>query len=166
MIVAPSGVPADHPDHYQNMAVTLCKENADYFDVDQYDNPNNPEAYYRTLGPEVGGPCNTLSGCTHWSALCCCSCVFASCALCLHICFCERRCILCSGVVFHPWRPSCFRCTEASVHCVLQCLLYPLSAEYPWYCCQMTVTLHSGSSLHSGKETKRFPHVVVPSVSS
>ena len=35
------------------MAVTLCKENADYFDVDQYDNPNNPEAYYRTLGPEV-----------------------------------------------------------------------------------------------------------------
>ena len=56
MIIAPSGVPADHPDHYQNMAVTLCKENADYFDVDQYDNPNNPEAYYRTLGPEVGGP--------------------------------------------------------------------------------------------------------------
>ena len=56
MIIAPSGVPADHPDHYQNMAVTLCKENADYFDVDQYDNPNNPEAYYRTLGPEVGCP--------------------------------------------------------------------------------------------------------------
>lgn len=54
VIVAPSGVPADHPDHYQNMAVTLCKENADYFDVDQYDNPNNPEAYYRSLGPEVG----------------------------------------------------------------------------------------------------------------
>lgn len=53
MIIAPSGVPADHPDHYQNMAVTLCKENSDYFDVDQYDNPNNPEAYYRTLGPEV-----------------------------------------------------------------------------------------------------------------
>ena len=56
LIIAPSGVPADHPDHYQNMAVTLCKENADYFDVDQYDNPNNPEAYYRTLGPEVGRP--------------------------------------------------------------------------------------------------------------
>lgn len=53
VIIAPSGVPADHPDHYQNMAVTLCKENADYFDVDQYDNPNNPEAYYRTLGPEI-----------------------------------------------------------------------------------------------------------------
>lgn len=53
VIVAPSGVPADHPDHYQNMAVTLCKQHADYFDVDQYDNPNNPEAYYRSLGPEV-----------------------------------------------------------------------------------------------------------------
>lgn len=53
VIIAPSGVPADHPDHYQNMAVTLCKQHADYFDVDQYDNPNNPEAYYRSLGPEV-----------------------------------------------------------------------------------------------------------------
>ena len=53
VIVAPSGVPADHPDHYQNMAVTLCKQNEGYFDVDQYDNPNNPEAYYRSLGPEV-----------------------------------------------------------------------------------------------------------------
>lgn len=60
VIVAPSGVPADHPDHYQNMAVTLCKENADYFDVDQYDNPNNPEAYYRTLGPEVSLLCFVL----------------------------------------------------------------------------------------------------------
>lgn len=62
VIVAPSGVPADHPDHYQNLAVTLCKENADYFDVDQYDNPNNPEAYYRTLGPEVSfvGTLNNL----------------------------------------------------------------------------------------------------------
>lgn len=55
VIIGPSGVPADHPDHYQNMAVTLCKDNAGYFDVDQYDNPNNPEAYYRTLGPEVRG---------------------------------------------------------------------------------------------------------------
>ena len=53
VIVAPSGVAADHPDHYQNLAVTLCKQHADYFDVDQYDNPNNPEAYYRSLGPEV-----------------------------------------------------------------------------------------------------------------
>lgn len=53
VILGPSGVPADHPEHYQNIAVRLCKENADYFDVDQYDNPNNPEAYYRTLGPEI-----------------------------------------------------------------------------------------------------------------
>lgn len=60
VIIAPSGVPADHPDHYQNMAVTLCKEHADYFDVDQYDNPNNPEAYYRSLGPEVCPICPFL----------------------------------------------------------------------------------------------------------
>ena len=60
VIIGPSGVPADHPDHYQNMAVTLCKDNAGYFDVDQYDNPNNPEAYYRTLGPEVNGSVDEL----------------------------------------------------------------------------------------------------------
>lgn len=53
VLVGPSGKPADHPLHYQNMAVTLCKENPDYFDVDQYDNPRNPEAYYLTLGPEI-----------------------------------------------------------------------------------------------------------------
>ena len=77
MIIAPSGVPADHPDHYQNMAVTLCKENADYFDVDQYDNPNNPEAYYRTLGPEVSHcllpslwPCITASSAFDSAAMC------------------------------------------------------------------------------------------------
>jgi len=53
VLVGPGGMPADHPLHYQNMAVTLCKENPDYFDVDQYDNPRNPEAYYLTLGPEI-----------------------------------------------------------------------------------------------------------------
>ncbi|KAL3149143.1 hypothetical protein ABBQ32_001978 [Trebouxia sp. C0010 RCD-2024] len=66
VIVAPSGVAADHPDHYQNLAVTLCKQHADYFDVDQYDNPNNPEAYYRSLGPEVW--MQTKSRVTHFVA--------------------------------------------------------------------------------------------------
>lgn len=65
VIVAPSGVAADHPDHYQNLAVTLCKQHADYFDVDQYDNPNNPEAYYRSLGPEVC-LCTSCSLALHW----------------------------------------------------------------------------------------------------
>ena len=53
VLVGPCGVSADDPMHYQNMARTLCAENPDYFDVDQYDNPNNPEAYYLSLGPEI-----------------------------------------------------------------------------------------------------------------
>eukprot|EP01025_Chloroclados_australasicus_P045316 TRINITY_DN4954_c0_g1_i2.p2 TRINITY_DN4954_c0_g1~~TRINITY_DN4954_c0_g1_i2.p2 ORF type:complete len:274 (-),score=23.76 TRINITY_DN4954_c0_g1_i2:852-1673(-) len=46
-------VPADHPEHYQNKAHTICAENKGFFDVNQYDNPNNPKAYYHTLGPEI-----------------------------------------------------------------------------------------------------------------
>lgn len=53
VLVGPSGVSADDPMHYQNLAKTLCSENPDYFDVDQYDNPRNPEAYYLSLGPEI-----------------------------------------------------------------------------------------------------------------
>ena len=32
---------------------TLCERNKGYFPVDQYENPDNPDAYYRTLGPEI-----------------------------------------------------------------------------------------------------------------
>jgi len=52
-IVAPSGVPADHPDHYQNVELQLCKDNPSWFGVNQYDNLLNPDAYFRTLGPEI-----------------------------------------------------------------------------------------------------------------
>jgi cysteine synthase len=52
VIVGPSGKPADHPEHYQNLAVAEAAR-LDGYDVDQYDNPANPEAYYRTLGPEI-----------------------------------------------------------------------------------------------------------------
>mmetsp|Transcript_30908 Transcript_30908/g.89791 ORF Transcript_30908/g.89791 Transcript_30908/m.89791 type:complete len:384 (-) Transcript_30908:409-1560(-) len=53
LIVGPSGVPADHPDHYQNIELRLCEENANYFGVNQYDNLLNPEAYTLSLGPEI-----------------------------------------------------------------------------------------------------------------
>jgi cystathionine beta-synthase len=36
-----------------NMARTLVRENEGWFDVDQYDNLDNPEGHYRTLGPEI-----------------------------------------------------------------------------------------------------------------
>lgn len=53
VIVGPSGVPSDSPEHYMNMAVNMCKENPNYYDIDQYDNPMNPLAYYNSLGPEI-----------------------------------------------------------------------------------------------------------------
>ena len=53
LIVARDGLPADHPEHYVNLEATLCERNPKYFPVDQYENPNNPDAYYRTLGPEI-----------------------------------------------------------------------------------------------------------------
>eukprot|EP01059_Diplonema_ambulator_P006829 TRINITY_DN1641_c3_g1_i1.p1 TRINITY_DN1641_c3_g1~~TRINITY_DN1641_c3_g1_i1.p1 ORF type:complete len:426 (+),score=128.02 TRINITY_DN1641_c3_g1_i1:74-1279(+) len=52
IVVGPTGVPADHPDHYQNLAIAAAQE-PNTFDVDQYDNAANPEAYYLSLGPEI-----------------------------------------------------------------------------------------------------------------
>ena len=51
--IAKHGLPSDHPDHFQNIEKRLCKENPSYYGVDQFDNPNNPEAYFHTLGPEI-----------------------------------------------------------------------------------------------------------------
>jgi glutamate decarboxylase len=53
LIVAKDGLAADHPEHYVNLEATLCERNANYFPVNQYENPDNPDAYYRTLGPEI-----------------------------------------------------------------------------------------------------------------
>ncbi|EGR27120.1 hypothetical protein IMG5_201450 [Ichthyophthirius multifiliis] len=53
VIVCPSDVPADSDQHYMNKAISMCKENPDFYDIDQYDNPLNPQAYYKSLGPEL-----------------------------------------------------------------------------------------------------------------
>jgi cysteine synthase len=53
IIVGPSGKPADSPEHYQNLAVAAAAASPGAYDVDQYDNPANPEAYYNSLGPEI-----------------------------------------------------------------------------------------------------------------
>lgn len=53
LIVAKDGLPADHPEHYVNLEATLCERNPSYFPVNQYENPDNPDAYYQTLGPEI-----------------------------------------------------------------------------------------------------------------
>jgi len=66
VIVAPSGVPADHPDHYQNIESTMCAKNPNYYGVNQYDNPYNADAYEKTLGPEVWS--QTKGAVTHFVA--------------------------------------------------------------------------------------------------
>ena len=57
IVVGPTGVPAEHPEHYQNLAVAAAAE-PNCFDVDQYDSPANPEAYYKSLGPEIWSQTN------------------------------------------------------------------------------------------------------------
>ena len=47
------GVAESHPDSYMNMAKRLAKENENWFDVNQYDNLDNPDGHFRTLGPEI-----------------------------------------------------------------------------------------------------------------
>lgn len=48
-------------DEYVNYAGYLAKKHG-YFDINQYDNPDNPQAYYSTLGPEIWKQsCGTIS---------------------------------------------------------------------------------------------------------
>ena len=42
----------DDDEDYMDFADKLAK-NKGYFNIDQYNNPHNPEAYYKTLGPEI-----------------------------------------------------------------------------------------------------------------
>merc|ERR1711934_177501 len=54
LIVTADGVAPDSPEHYMNVpAVYTAAEPDKYFDIDQYENQRNPEAYYKTLGPEI-----------------------------------------------------------------------------------------------------------------
>lgn len=54
VMISPSGVSPDDPQHYQNIENRLCEENPEtYYGVDQYNNPFNAEAYEATLGPEI-----------------------------------------------------------------------------------------------------------------
>ncbi len=53
VIIAPTEVPHDSPEHYINVARRLCKEVEGSYMPDQYSNPGNPEAHYATTGPEI-----------------------------------------------------------------------------------------------------------------
>jgi len=66
IVVSPPGLSDDHPDSYMNLARKLAAENEGWFDVNQYDNLDNPEGHYRSLGPEIWS--QTVGRVTHFVA--------------------------------------------------------------------------------------------------
>jgi cystathionine beta-synthase len=53
VVVTPTNVPADSPESYYETAKRIARETPGSFYVNQYDNPDNIEAHYRTTGPEI-----------------------------------------------------------------------------------------------------------------
>jgi cystathionine beta-synthase len=53
VIVCPTDVPREHPDHVHSVAVRVAAKTPGGWLANQYDNPANPGAHYRTTGPEI-----------------------------------------------------------------------------------------------------------------
>jgi cystathionine beta-synthase len=53
VVVAPTDVPPESPESYYRVADKLTEEIPGAFQPNQYRNPANPEAHYRTTGPEL-----------------------------------------------------------------------------------------------------------------
>lgn len=53
VIVCPSDVPREHPGHVRSVAARVAEETPGGWLANQYDNPANPTAHYRTTGPEI-----------------------------------------------------------------------------------------------------------------
>ena len=53
VIVVPTAVAADHPEYYINKARAIVAATPGAIMADQHYNPANPEAHYRTTGPEI-----------------------------------------------------------------------------------------------------------------
>ncbi|MFF1907496.1 pyridoxal-phosphate dependent enzyme [Kitasatospora sp. NPDC058218] len=53
VVLAPTTVPAEHPDHLFNVVRRLAEEIPGAWLANQYDNPANPDAHVQTTGPEV-----------------------------------------------------------------------------------------------------------------
>jgi cystathionine beta-synthase len=53
VIITPTAVPPDHPDNYVQTAKRIARDTPGAVLADQFFNPVNPEAHYRTTGPEL-----------------------------------------------------------------------------------------------------------------
>lgn len=53
VVVTPTDVPGDSPEHYVNTAKRIAEETPNSFYVDQYHNPANIEAHYHSTGAEI-----------------------------------------------------------------------------------------------------------------
>ena len=53
VILADTKLPPEDEHSYNNLAVTLMKENPDWYYVDQHNNLDNNESHYMTTGPEI-----------------------------------------------------------------------------------------------------------------
>lgn len=53
IIVCPAAAKPGTPDHYVETAKRIARETPNSFYPDQYNHPANPEAHYRTTGPEI-----------------------------------------------------------------------------------------------------------------
>lgn len=52
VVVCPTNVPPDDPQSYYSVSRRIAEERGAFY-PNQYANPNNPQAYYETLGPEI-----------------------------------------------------------------------------------------------------------------
>jgi len=53
VVVCPTAVAPDSPESYYQVARRIARERPNAFLTNQYDNPANPAAHYRTTGPEL-----------------------------------------------------------------------------------------------------------------
>jgi cystathionine beta-synthase len=53
VVVTPTNVPADSPESYYSVAKRIAAETPNSFYLNQYHNPDNIEAHYRTTAPEI-----------------------------------------------------------------------------------------------------------------
>jgi cystathionine beta-synthase len=57
VVITPTDVPGDSPQHYVETAKRIARETPNAFYVNQYHNPDNIDAHERSTGPEIWADC-------------------------------------------------------------------------------------------------------------